>query len=176
MNMINFKTLGLAAVVITTAACSTESDSNSFTHLTPLNSRQLAVHRHNGPDAIVSATGELSIDGKTMDLNQAQKQLATRYFAGARTLRDDGFATGIAGASTALTAISSVVTGLASGEPDKIGQAVEAKAAKVEAQAEKVCRDLSELAATQDALAASVPEFKPYALISDKEVGDCRRG
>lgn len=171
--MINFKMLTLAAFVIAATACSTQSDGDSFTLLTPLNSRQLAVHRRNGPDAIVSVTGELSIDGKAVDLNQAQKELATRYFAGARTLRDDGFATGMAGASTALTAISSVVTGLASGEPDKIGSAVEAKATKVEAQAEKVCRDVGELAATQNALAASVPEFKPYALISDKETADC---
>lgn len=174
--MINFKTLGLAALVITATACSTESDSNSFTHLTPLNSRQLAVHRHNGPDAIMSVTGELSIDGKTVALNQAQKELVTRYFAGAHTLRDDGFATGMAGASTALTAISSVVTGLASGEPDKIGQDVEAKAAKVEVQAEKVCRDLHELAMLQDALATALPEFKPYATIENSEVDDCRRG
>jgi len=172
--MINFKMLGLVALIISATACSTESDVDSFTLLTPLNSRQLAVHRHNGPDAIVSVTGELSIDGKAVDLNQAQKELATRYFAGARTLRDDGFATGMAGASTALTAISSVVTGLASGEPDKIGPAVEAKAAKVEAQAQNLCRDLGELATTQNALAAAVPEFKPYALISDKETRDCR--
>jgi hypothetical protein len=176
MRMIRFKMLGLAALAIAASACSTESESDSFTHLTALNSRQLAVHRHNGPDAIVSVTGELSIDGKSVDLSPAQKELTTRYFAGAKTLRDDGFATGMAGASTALTAISSVVTGLASGEPDKIGAAVEAKAAKVEAQVEKVCRDLGELAATQDALVAAVPEFKPYALIRDSEVDECRRG
>ena len=88
-------------------------------------------------------------------------------------MRDDGFATGMAGATTALTAISSVVTGLASGEPDKIGQAVEAKAAKVEAQVEKLCRDMGELAATQNALAASLPDFKPYALIETQEVNEC---
>ena len=167
------KPLCLTALMLGSAAYSAESESDSFVHITPLNSRQLAVHRHNGPDAIVSATGELNIDGKTVSLNQAQKDLATRYFAGAKMLRDDGFATGMAGASTALTAISSIVTGLASGEPDKIGPAVEAKAAKVEAQAEKLCRDLGELAATQNALAASLPEFKPYALIHTQEVNEC---
>jgi hypothetical protein len=174
--MINFKILVLAGLVVTATACTAETDTNSFTHLTPLNNRQIAVHRHNGPDAVVSVNGELTIDGKPVALNQAQKELVTRYFAGARTLRDDGLATGLAGASTALTAISSVVTGLASGEPDKIGDAVEAKAAKVEAQAENLCRDLSKLAETQDALAASLPEFKPYALIEEKEINDCRHG
>jgi hypothetical protein len=174
--MINFRTLGLSAILISATACSSESDSNSFTHLTPLNSQQIAVHRHNGPDAVVSASGELTISGKAVALNQAQKELVSRYFAGARTLRDDGLATGLAGASTAITALTSVVTGLANGEPDKIGDAVEAKAAKVEAQAENLCRDLGKLAATQDALAASLPEFKPYALIEEKEIDDCRHG
>jgi len=125
---------------------------------------------------VVSASGELSIDDKPVALNPVQKELVARYFAGARSLRDDGLATGLAGASTALTAISSVVTGLASGEPDKIGDAVEAKAAKVEALAENLCRDLSKLAETQDALAASLPEFKPYALIDEKDINDCRHG
>src|SRR5258706_2086824 len=153
------KSLCLLGLVLATTGCSGASEGDSFTHLTPLNSHELAVHRHNGPDAIVSASGELGIDGKALELNPAQRELVARYFAGARTLRDDGLATGLAGASTAMTAISSVVTGLASGEPDKIGQEVEAKAAKVEAQAEKLCRDLRELATTQDALAATLPQF-----------------
>lgn len=174
--MIHFKTLGLAALAIAATACSAPSDGDSFTHLTPLNSQQIAVHRHNGADAVMSASGELTIDGKTVALNQAQRELVTRYFAGAHSLRDDGFATGMAGASTALTAISSVVTGLASGEPDKIGQDVEAKTAKVEAQVEKVCRDLHDLALTQDALAAALPEFKPYVTIENSEVDECRHG
>jgi hypothetical protein len=174
--MINSKTLGLAVLVMTATACSNESDSDSFTHLSPLGNGQFAVHRHNGPDAVVSANGELTIDGKVVVLDQAQKVLVTRYFAGARSLRDDGIATGMAGASTALTAISSVVSGLANGEPDKIGADVEAKAAKVEASAEKVCVDLRELATTQNALAASLPEFKPYALIDEKEIDECRHG
>jgi len=167
------KPLCLGALMLASSACSADSESDSFVQLTPLNSRQLAVRRHNSPDAIVSVTGELTIDGKTVALNQAQKDLATRYFAGAKTLRDDGFATGMAGASTALTAISAVVSGLASGEPDKIGDAVEAKAAQVEVQAQKLCRDQGELAATQNALAASVPEFKPYALIQTQDVNEC---
>ena len=163
-----------AALTFSVNGCTVETDSDiSDTHLRRLDAQHVAVGRHNGPEAVVSANGEISIDGKTVSLNQAQKDLATRYFAGAKMLRDDGFATGMAGASTALTAISSIVTGLASGEPDKIGPAVEAKAAKVEAQAEKLCRDLGELAATQNELAASLPEFKPYALIHTQEVNEC---
>jgi hypothetical protein len=168
-------TFGLVALVFTIAGCSNEVN-GSFTHLNQINKTQFAVHRHDGPDAIVSKTGELSIAGASVNLDAAQKALVIRYFADAIALRDDGFATGMAGASTAITALSSVVSGLASGEPDKIGTDVEAKAAQVEAKAMKVCGDLHDLAATQNALSASLPDFRPYALISDKEVDECRKG
>ena len=173
--MNRMKTFCLAALTISANACSTDSEIGAV-QLRPVDARHLAVHRRNGPEAIVSDAGEISVNGKQVILDGAQKNLAIGYFTLAKAVRDDGFATGMAGASTALTAISSVVSGLASGEPDKIGQDVEVKAAKVEAQAEKLCRDLRELAATQDALAAALPEFKPYALIGEKEVGDCGHG
>ena len=174
--MINRKFACLALLLVATTGCSAKSDDESFTHLTPVDAQHFAVHRHAGPDAVVSAAGELAIAGKELPLNPDQKDLAAQYFAHASALRDDGFATGMAGASTALTALTSVVTGLANGEPDKIGQDVEAKAAKLDEHVERLCRDLHELAATQDMLAAALPDFKPYALIVEKDVDDCRHG
>jgi len=164
------------APLIGAAGCAESSSDTTFTHLTLIDDQHVAVHRHDGPDAVVSAAGELGIAAKSVSLDRAQKDLLIRYFAGARAVRQDGFATGMAGADTAMTAISSVVGGLASGEPDKIGPAVDAKAATVRAQAEKLCGDLRELAATQNALAASLAEFKPYALIDAKEVKECHAG
>jgi hypothetical protein len=169
------KPLCLSAMILG-AANAVASQDDSFTHLTALNSQQFAVHRHDGPDAIVSATGELSVGDKNLPVNPVQKDLIIRYFAAATTLHNDSFATGMAGASTAMTAISSVVTGLANGEPDKIGPAVEAKALKVEAAAHKVSGDLRELVVVQNGLAESLPDFKPYALIDAKNVDECRAG
>lgn len=168
-------TFGLAALVFAVAGCSNETDA-SFTHLNQINKTQFAVHRHGGPDAIVSKTGDFSIAGAAVNLDSAQKALVARYFDNAIALRDDSFATGMAGASTAITALSSVVSGLASGEPDKIGTDVEAKAAQLDAKAMKVCGDLHELATTQNALSASLPAFRPYALIGEKDVDECRKG
>ena len=168
------KLICFATVMTFGAAGCVETNSDvGSAHLRRVDSQHVAVRRHDGPEAVISATGELSIAGNSVALEQPQKDIAVRYFANAGALREDGFATGMAGASTALTALSSVVSGLANGEPDKIGPAVEAKAAKVEANVEKLCRDLHELAATQDALAASVSEFRPYALIGAKELGNC---
>jgi hypothetical protein len=170
--MIYPKMLCLALLVVAAAGCKAESD-EEFTHLTLVDAQHFAVHRHAGPDAVISATGDLAIDGKALALNSEQKGLVAQYFAHASALREDGYATGMAGASTAMTAISSVVSGLSNGEPDKIGPAVEAKAAKVQEHVEKLCHDLHELAATQNTLAASLAEFKPYALITEKDSEHC---
>lgn len=162
--------LGLAAAGCTS---STEFDGG---RLTLTNDGQIALHAPAVPEALISPSGDLTINGKRVQLEQTQRDLVVRYFTSANAIREDGFATGMAGASTALTALGSVVSGLAGGEPDKIGPAVDAKAAKVQAHVEKLCRDLRELAATQDALAASLPAFKSYALIEHKDVNDCHAG
>jgi len=165
----------LATLAFSATGCTVETNSEiSQARLRRIDAQHLAVRGPGGPEAVLSAAGEISIDGKHLSLDQTQKDLAARYYATASLLREDGFTTGMAGASTAMTAITSVFTGLASGDPDKIGPAIEAKAAKVEAGAEKICVDLRELAATQNALAASLPEFKAYALIGAKDVDKCR--
>ena len=166
----------LAALTISATGCAVEADSEiGNARLRRIDDQHVAIRRGNAPEAVLSAAGEISIAGKNLVLNQVQKELATRYFISANSVRDDGFATGMAGANTALTALSSVVSGLASGEPDKIGPAVEAKAAKIQEHVDKLCLDLHELTTTQDALAASLPEFKPYATIGSKDVDNCRR-
>jgi hypothetical protein len=171
------RSICLSTLVFAATGCSAASDGDfSSSRLTMLDDQHFAVHAKSGPDAIVSATGELSMGGKQLALDRTQRDSAIRYFASASALRRDGIATGMAGASTAMTAIGSVVSGFANGEPDKIGPAVEAKAADVRAHAEKMCRDLRDLAATQDTLAASLPAFRSYALIESKDVADCHAG
>ena len=39
----------------------------------------------------------------------------------------------------------------------------------------RICRQLPQLRASQQALAASVPEFRPYATLDDDDVVDCER-
>lgn len=173
--MSNRKLYCLAALAISANGCTETSSEIGSARLRMVDSQHVGVRGHEGLEAVISAAGEISVAGRNLTLNPAQKDLAARYFTSALAVQDDGFATGMAGASTALTALSSVVSGLASGEPDKIGPAVEAKAAKIQSHVDKLCRDLHELTTTQDALAASLPEFKPYAKIGGEDVENCLR-
>lgn len=173
--MIKTNIFCVAALSVAAAGC-VQSDDSVFQHLSVLSDTRIAVHAHAGADAIVTAQGDLVIDGKPVVLNAAQAQIVTRYFASAMALRSDAVKTGVAGASTAATAITSVAAGLASGDTDSIDARVNASTVKLDAAANKICTDLQSLQNAQDDLAAALPQFKPYATIAKHEVDDCKSG
>lgn len=161
------------------AGCSSHSDRDRYdtvTNYLSIHDGSVAVHAPGRPDADISAAGDLSIKDTSVTVTPAQRELLKHYYDTALTLRAHGIAAGNAGIATAGKAISSVASGLASGDTDKIDRDVNASAAKVEAQANLVCHDLAELQSTQDKLASQLPTFKPYALIESHEADDCRRG
>lgn len=168
------KMLSMFAVAIVIAGCGEGSDHDSvFRHLSILSNQKIAIHAADRADATITAGGELVIAGKPVVLDVAQKQLAIRYYTSAIALRNDAVTTGAAGIATAQTAISSVASGLAAGDPDKIGDQVDASAAKVDAAATRVCEDMQALVTAQNGLLKSLPEFRPYATIQAREVTDC---
>lgn len=134
----------------------------------------VVVHARSGPDATITAAGDLTIDGKPVVIAAGQQTLLRQYYQQAIAIQAAGIATGVAGVALAHKAIGSVATGLAHGNPDAIGPKIDTEAKKVEAQAMKVCDAVAELRTTQDSLAASLPAFKPYALIDASQAADCR--
>jgi len=55
------------------------------------------------------------------------------------------------------------------------GKRMEAKGKAIEAEAMKLCTRLPSLLASQQALAVSVPEFKPYARMTQEDIDDCNK-
>lgn len=168
------KIVCIAALSLAAAGCNGSQSDSEFRHLSVLDANRIAVHAPDRADAILTADGGLSVEGKSIPLSAAQAQIAARYFASAIALRDDAMKTGAAGISTAATAIGSVAEGLASGNPDSIDAKVNASAAKIDAAASKVCADLQALAQAQADLAAALPQFQPYATIASGEADDCK--
>lgn len=127
------------------------------------------------PDASIAADGALRIGEAAIATTPEQRTQLARYYAEAAALRDDGIATGKAGLAVAGHALGSVISGLVSGDPDRIDKEVDAKARTVEASARKVCADLAQLRSTQDAIAAQLPAFRPYARIDAGDAERCQR-
>ena len=148
------------------------SDSGGFHHLT-LRNGTLTAHAQGAPDATISPTGELRIDDKAVAVTSEQRELLKKYYVDVVAIREAGIETGKAGAAMAGHAIGAVASGLAHGDPDSIGQKIDAHAQEVEAKADVICENLATLHTTQDAIVASLPTFKPYASIETTEVNDC---
>jgi hypothetical protein len=166
------------ATALTTllAGCGMQLDLGSGSGLRSISihAGSIAIHARGVPDAYVTAAGDLSIDGKPIPLVPTQRDLLKQYYAQVMLVRDDGVATGNAGAAMAGHALGSVASGLAHGNPDSIGPAIDARAKQVEAKAMTVCTDVVVLRAKQDAIVTVLPAFKPYASINANERTDCQ--
>ena len=173
------RTLTCALLLALMAGCSQQTQEpgkhdSVLQHIT-IQADRVGANAPDGKTAWIDAAGALTIDGKPVELNAEQRALTARYHATATGIRSDGVAVGKAGAAVAGKAVSSVIQGLSSGKPDDIGPKIEAEARNVEAKAMLLCRRVGELQATQDALAASLPAFAPYATLTGSETSDCRK-
>lgn len=158
------------------ASCSVDDSGDSsgvFRHFS-IDNGSVAVHAQGVADAVVDAGGNLTIAGKSVSTSAAQRQLLARYHDSILTLRNAAVAAGKAGIKTAGKAIGSVIAGLASGNPDKIDAQVNAQAGQVAARVAELCGALREIRSTQDAIAAQIEAFRPYATISAEDVDHCQ--
>lgn len=166
----------LLLAAATLVACDRDDHQVSVAQFISIHGDQIAVHAPGHADADINAAGDLRIADQNIATTTAERDLLKRYFTTAMALRDHGIATGKAGAAVAGQAIGSVVSGLASGNTDKIDSEVNASAAKVEAKVALICDDLGEIQSTQQALASQLEAFRPYALIKADEAERCRGG
>jgi len=125
------------------------------------------------PNAQITATGDLSIGGKAVAVNASQRALLQSYHREMNAMTADGIAIGKQGAALAGKAVTEVIKGAISGNADNVESRVEAEAKKIEQRAMQLCKRLVKVKASQDALAASLPEFRPYATMDQSDVDGC---
>jgi hypothetical protein len=138
-----------------------------------LSGKTITLRADGFPNAQIDDAGALSIDGKPVAMNAAQRALLLRYQGEMAAMTADGIAIGKQGAALAGTAVSEAIKGAIKGDTDQVESKMEAKAKKIEQQAMRLCARLVTIKASQDALAAQLPAFKPYATISEVDVSDC---
>jgi len=138
--------------------------------------QNLTLNATGQPKAEISAKGDFIVDGKQVAVNDAQRALLVAYHRELGGIADAGIATGKEGAKLAGKAVGAAVKGIFSGNPDQIDKEIEAEAKKVEAEALKICDRLPGLYKAQQALAAALPAFQPYASMDEGDVEDCREG
>jgi len=106
-------------------------------------------------------------------VNAAQRALLQSYHREMNAMTADGVAVGKQGAALAGKAVTAAIKGAINGNADDVESKVEAETKRLEQQAMQLCRRLVTVKASQDALATSLPEFKPYATLDQSDVDDC---
>lgn len=126
------------------------------------------------PKAEISPKGDLVIDGKTVPVTEDQRALLLEHRANIVAIADAGMTIGVRGADLGMKAAGEALRGVFSGNTEEIGKRIEAEAEKIKADAMVLCDRLPAMLASQQKLAAAVPEFKPYATMTAQDVDDCR--
>lgn len=134
---------------------------------------EVVISGRDGTAARVAADGRLRIGAAEVSLSDGQRAQFVAYYGAARAVYRHAASTGMAGALLGVTAATGVATGIAKGDLSDLNAKIEAQADEVKREALKICDSLGELRSVQDALAAELPAFTPYAVVSVRETRDC---
>ncbi|WP_374604035.1 hypothetical protein [Arenimonas sp.] len=135
----------------------------------------LDLGRQSGlPRAELTPEGEMLIDGQPVGLDPAQRELALAYRGNVAAIAEAGAGLGMQGAALAKESIGIAINGLLSGEGTAaVEKNAKDKAREIETVAKSLCERLPALYESQQALAAAVPEFAPYADMDESDIDDC---
>ncbi|QOW23619.1 hypothetical protein [Lysobacter sp. H23M47] len=135
----------------------------------------LSSDDNDAPKAVITPHGELVIDGVKVQTNPAQDALLRDYRQQIEEIAEAGADIGLKGAGVAMTAMGEALKGAFSGASETdIERSIEAQASGLKEEARRLCDRLPAFIATQDKLAAALPEFAPYANADADDVADCR--
>jgi hypothetical protein len=135
-----------------------------------------AVERNpNLPHAQITPQGDLLIEGKAVAVTPEQRGLLLTYRQQIINVAEAGMSMGVQGADLAGKAVSEVLGSVFSGKGEDFGRRMEAEGKKLEAQGKLLCAQFEPMRATQQRLAAALPEFKPYATMTADDIEDCRK-
>ena len=125
------------------------------------------------PNAEITPQGQLLIENQPVAMSEAQKQLSLAYRRDILAVAEAGMDIGAHGADFGMRAARDAVVGIFSGNMDEVEKKIEAEARQFEVAALKLCALLPAVLASQEAFAASVAEFRPYAKMTQADVDDC---
>lgn len=177
-----FRASVLAAMAVALSACGSpqdggmQIDAGARGGALHLESGEVVVSARDRPDARVDAQGDLRIGGRPVALTAPQRALFVRYHRDAYALVDSGVAMGKAGAAMAGSVVGTVVSHLLRGDTRDIHSRVDAEAGTLRRKAAVLCTQLGALRQDQDAAAAALPAFAPYAVLGPDAASRCRRG
>ena len=127
------------------------------------------------PRAELTPDGQLLVDGQPVPANAEQQALLREHRRHLEDVALAGMAIGVQGADIAGTALTGIGEALFGGDEGRRAYEarVEAEASRIKDEASRLCALLPALYDSQQALAAALPAFAPYATMTPQDVEDC---
>lgn len=126
------------------------------------------------PGAEITPDGRLLIEGREIEVTDpVAKAALADYREQIEAIAVAGIEVGRQGADIGLKAAGEALRGVFTGNTDDIEKRIEGQAKGLEKAALALCGQLPGLLRAQQAVAAVVPEFKPYARLTEADVTDC---
>ena len=140
-------------------------------------SRHAAAKRKTLPNGEITPRGDLLVDGKATAIDAQQRRLLLDYRAQVIDLARTGIDAGEQAAMLAIDATDvSLLSLIVGGLTGSLERRVEATVKEsIKPMVLQICRQLPQLRQSQQALAVSVPDFRPYATLEADDVEDCER-
>lgn len=134
-----------------------------------------AARRRALPEGEITPSGDLLVDGKAVAIDEAQRRQLLDYRAQVIDVAKAGIDAGERAAMLAIDAtdvsLFRMIAGAMTGSLErKVESAVRRE---IQPAVLQICHRLPQLRDSQQALAAILPEFKPYATVDDDDVEDC---
>lgn len=126
------------------------------------------------PKAAITPGGDLLIAGKTVTATPEQHALLVDYRQQVVAIAEAGIDIGEHGANLGTQAAKEAILGALTGKSEKeIEARIKPQTEQIKTAAMKLCQRLPDLLASQQKLAAVMPEFRPYATMTQKDIDDC---
>ena len=127
------------------------------------------------PKGEITPKGDLLVDGKAITVDATQRRQLLDYRTQVIGVAKSGIDAGEHAAMLAIDLTNvSMFHLIVGGLTGSLERRVEASVKRdIEPAVLQICKQLPQLRDSQQALAASVPEFRPYATLDDDDVEDC---
>lgn len=136
-----------------------------------------AARRRALPEGEITPRGDLLVDGKTVAIDAVQRRQLLDYRAQVIDVAKTGIDAGERAAMLAIDAtdvsLFRMIVGAMTGSLERKVKATVTR--EIQPAVLQICHRLPQLRDSQQALAANLSEFKPYATLEDDDIEDCER-